>query len=206
MLNVEKAPEFKVIGNDKLQPIIQTIGAGITRYNNSISMGEDEEENDEERTFDIEKVRYHKVIIMADADVDGSHIRTLILTFFFRYMRPLIEAGYVYFAMPPLYKITINKKSFYAYDEKERVKILEANNIGEKSKGVAIQRYKGLGEMNPDQLWETTMNPATRMISKIHLDDAEEADRVFSMLMGEDVAPRREFIEANATYVANLDV
>ncbi|MCH3917652.1 MAG: DNA topoisomerase (ATP-hydrolyzing) subunit B [Spirochaetia bacterium] len=204
MLNVEKAPEFKVIGNDKLQPVIQTIGAGITRYNNSI---EDESpDEDPDSTFDIDKVRYHKVIIMADADVDGSHIRTLLLTFFFRYMRPLIEAGYVYFAMPPLYKITINKKIFYAYDEKERVRILEENNISDTSKGVAIQRYKGLGEMNPDQLWETTMNPATRKISQIHLSDAEEADRVFSMLMGEDVTPRREFIEANATYVANLDV
>ncbi|MGD1823282.1 MAG: DNA topoisomerase (ATP-hydrolyzing) subunit B [Pleomorphochaeta sp.] len=201
MLNVEKAQEYKVIGNDKLQPIIQTLGAGITRYNNMNS------ENDEDNTtFDIEKVRYHKVIIMADADVDGSHIRTLLLTFFYRYMQPLIEAGYVYFAMPPLYKITINKKVFYAYDEEARVKILEDNNITDSSKGVAIQRYKGLGEMNPDQLWETTMNPETRMISRIQLKDAEEADRVFSMLMGEEVAPRREFIDANAKYVSNLDV
>ena len=143
---------------------------------------------------------------MADADVDGSHIRTLLLTFFYRYMKPLIEAGYVYFAMPPLYKISINKKSFYAYDEEARVKILEENNITEKSKGVSIQRYKGLGEMNPEQLWQTTMNPETRMISRIKLDDAEEADRVFSMLMGEEVAPRREFIDANAEYVSNLDI
>ncbi|MDC7249148.1 MAG: DNA topoisomerase (ATP-hydrolyzing) subunit B [Sphaerochaetaceae bacterium] len=202
MLNVEKAQEYKVIGNEKLQPIIQTLGAGVTRYNNI----QNEEDDIENTTFEIEKVRYHKVIIMADADVDGSHIRTLLLTFFYRYMKPLIEAGYVYFAMPPLYKITINKKVFYAYDEDARVRILEENNITEDSKGVAIQRYKGLGEMNPDQLWETTMNPETRMISRIKLDDAEEADRVFSMLMGEDVAPRREFIDANAEYVSNLDV
>ncbi len=203
MLNVEKAQEYKVIGNDKLQPIIQTLGAGITRYNNVVNEDEDDQDSG---TFDIEKVRYHKVIIMADADVDGSHIRTLLLTFFYRYMKPLIEAGYVYFAMPPLYKITINKKIFYAYDEEARVKILDENNITDSSKGVAIQRYKGLGEMNPDQLWETTMNPETRMISRIKLEDAEEADRVFSMLMGEDVAPRREFIDANAEYVSNLDV
>ncbi len=202
MLNVEKAQEYKVIGNEKLQPIIQTLGAGVTRYNNI----QDEDDDIENTTFEIDKVRYHKVIIMADADVDGSHIRTLLLTFFYRYMKPLIEAGYVYFAMPPLYKITINKKVFYAYDEEARVRILEENNITEDSKGVAIQRYKGLGEMNPDQLWETTMNPETRMISRIKLDDAEEADRVFSMLMGEDVAPRREFIDANAEYVSNLDV
>lgn len=201
MLNVEKSQEYKVIGNDKLQPIIQTLGAGITRYNNING------ENDEDvGTFDIEKVRYHKVIIMADADVDGSHIRTLLLTFFYRYMKPLIEHGYVYFAMPPLYKITINKKVFYAYDEEAREKILDDNNITEDSKGVSIQRYKGLGEMNPDQLWETTMNPETRMISRIQLQDAEEADMVFSMLMGEEVAPRREFIDANAKYVSNLDV
>ena len=202
MLNVEKSQEYKVLGNDKLQPIIQTLGAGITRYNN-VEIEDDDEENG---TFDVTKVRYHKVIIMADADVDGSHIRTLLLTFFFRYMKPLIEAGYVYFAMPPLYKITINKKVFYAYDEEARVRIIEENNISDNSKGVSIQRYKGLGEMNPDQLWETTMNPETRMISRIRLEDAEEADRVFSMLMGEDVAPRRAFIDANAEYVSNLDV
>ena len=201
MLNVEKAQEYKVLGNDKLQPVISTIGAGLTRYNN---MGKDDD-FDSDVTFDVSKVRYHKVIIMADADVDGSHIRTLLLTFFFRYMRPLIEAGYVYFAMPPLYKITIGKKVEYAYDEEARVRILQENNISDPSK-VAIQRYKGLGEMNPDQLWETTMNPETRLISQIHLHDAEEADRVFSMLMGEEVEPRRAFIDANAVYVSNLDV
>lgn len=201
MLNVEKAQEYKVLGNDKLQPVISTIGAGLTRYNN---MGKDDD-FDSDVTFDVSKVRYHKVIIMADADVDGSHIRTLLLTFFFRYMRPLIEAGYVYFAMPPLYKITIGKKVQYAYDEEARVKILQENTISDPSK-VAIQRYKGLGEMNPEQLWETTMNPETRLISQITLHDAEEADRVFSMLMGEEVEPRRAFIDANAVYVSNLDV
>jgi DNA gyrase subunit B len=201
MLNVEKAQEYKVLGNDKLQPVISTIGAGLTRYNN---MGKDDD-FDSDVTFDVSKVRYHKVIIMADADVDGSHIRTLLLTFFFRYMRPLIEAGYVYFAMPPLYKITIGKKVQYAYDEEARVKILQENTISDPSK-VAIQRYKGLGEMNPEQLWETTMNPETRLISQITLHDAEEADRVFSMLMGEEVEPRRAFIDANDVYVSNLDV
>ncbi|MCK9547127.1 MAG: DNA topoisomerase (ATP-hydrolyzing) subunit B [Sphaerochaeta sp.] len=201
MLNVEKAQEYRVLGNDKLQPVISTIGAGMTRYND---MGKDDD-YESDVTFDIEKVRYHKVIIMADADVDGSHIRTLLLTFFFRYMRPLIEAGYVYFAMPPLYKITIGKKVEYAYDEEARVRILEENGVNDSSK-VGIQRYKGLGEMNPEQLWETTMNPETRLISQITLTDAEEADRVFSMLMGEEVEPRRAFIDANAVYVTNLDI
>jgi DNA gyrase subunit B len=201
MLNVEKAQEYRVLGNDKLQPVISTIGAGLTRYNN---MGKDDD-LESDVTFDIDKVRYHKVIIMADADVDGSHIRTLLLTFFFRYMRPLIEAGYVYFAMPPLYKIAIGKKVEYAYDEEARIRILEEHGVNDSSK-VSIQRYKGLGEMNPEQLWETTMNPETRMISQITLNDAEEADRVFSMLMGEEVEPRRAFIDANATYVTNLDI
>ena len=154
----------------------------------------------------MEKVRYHKVIIMADADVDGSHIRTLLLTFFFRYMRPLIEAGYVYFAMPPLYKITVGKKIFYAYDEDARKKILEENaKEGDVSK-IPIQRYKGLGEMNPDQLWETTMNADTRSLTQVTLEDAVEADQIFTMLMGEEVEPRKNFIEQNAMYVSNLDV
>ncbi len=201
MLNVEKAQEYRVLGNDKLQPVISTIGAGLTRYND---MGKDDD-YDSDVTFDVEKVRYHKVIIMADADVDGSHIRTLLLTFFFRYMRPLIEAGYVYFAMPPLYKITFGKRVEYAYDEEARIRILEEIGATDSSK-VSIQRYKGLGEMNPEQLWETTMNPETRLISQITLNDAEEADRVFSMLMGEEVEPRRAFIDANAVYVTNLDV
>lgn len=188
MLNVEKSREEKVMGNDKLQPVISSLGAGLGVH------------------FDVEKVRYHKVIIMADADVDGSHIRTLLLTFFFRYMRPLIEAGYVYFAMPPLYKITIGKKIYYAYDEDARQRILEENGVGADDSKVPIQRYKGLGEMNPDQLWETTMNPDTRMITQVCLEDAVEADKVFTMLMGEEVEPRKDFIENNAVYVSNLDV
>jgi DNA gyrase subunit B len=188
MLNVEKAREERVMGNDKLQPIIASLGAGLGAH------------------FDVDKVRYHKVIIMADADVDGSHIRTLLLTFFFRYMRPLIEAGYVYFAMPPLYKITVGKKSFYAYDEEARKNILEENvKEGDLNK-IPIQRYKGLGEMNPDQLWDTTMNPATRSLTQVTLEDAIAADEIFTMLMGEEVEPRKNFIEENAMYVSNLDV
>ena len=205
MLNVEKAQEVKVLNNDKLHPVIQTIGAGITRYNESQADHDAKEASGEEMTFDLSKVRYHKVIIMADADVDGSHIRTLLLTFFFRYMKPLIEAGYVYFAMPPLYKITIGKKVFYAYMEEEKKKIIDEYAQGDEGKVIA-QRYKGLGEMEKEELWETTMNPETRMIGQVTLSDAEEADRVFSMLMGEDVEPRREFIEQNATYVSMLDV
>ncbi len=189
MLNVEKAREEKVLGNEKLQPVIASLGAGLGAH------------------FDVSKARYHKVIIMADADVDGSHIRTLLLTFFFRYMRDLIEEGYVYFAMPPLYKITIGKKFFYAFDEEARKQILEENTKdGADISKIPIQRYKGLGEMNPDQLWETTMNPDTRSLTQVTLEDAVEADQVFSMLMGEEVEPRKKFIEENAIYVSNLDV
>ncbi|MDD4082597.1 MAG: DNA topoisomerase (ATP-hydrolyzing) subunit B [Sphaerochaetaceae bacterium] len=188
MLNVEKSRDEKVVSNEKLQPIIASIGAGIGQIN-----------------FNVEKVRYHKIIIMADADVDGSHIRTLLLTFFFRYMRPLIDAGYIYFAMPPLYKINIGKKEWYAYDDKEKENILLDNGVTEDSNIVHIQRYKGLGEMNPEQLWTTTMNPETRMITQITLDDAVEADEVFTMLMGENVEPRRNFIDANAVYATNID-
>ncbi len=210
MLNVEKAQEAKVLNNDKLEPVIQTIGAGITRYNQSTSMEEETEDkqNEKDKTFDLEKVRYHKIIIMADADVDGSHIRTLLLTFFYRYMRPIIEAGYVYFAMPPLYKFAGPRitEPIYAYTEDERSERFEeaVALTGDPAK-VSVQRYKGLGEMNPDQLWETTMNPKTRMLGQVHLSDAEEADRVFSMLMGEEVEPRREFIENNAQFAENLD-
>ncbi len=205
MLNVEKAQEAKVLNNEKLHPVIQTIGAGITRYNEDKATQDEKAASGEESTFDLSKVRYHKVIIMADADVDGSHIRTLLLTFFFRYMKPLIEAGYVYFAMPPLYKITIGKKVFYAYQEEEKTQIINQYAQGDEGK-VLAQRYKGLGEMEKEELWETTMNPETRMIGQVHLSDAEEADRVFSMLMGEDVEPRREYIEQNAKYVSMLDV
>ena len=184
MLNVEKTRLDKVISNEKLQPIIATLGTGI---------GKD---------FNIEKIRYHKVIIMADADVDGSHIRTLLLTFFFRYMPQVIEQGYVYIAMPPLYKISYNKKEWYVYDDNERDSIL--NEIG-RGNNEALQRYKGLGEMDGTQLWETTMDPARRKMMRVTLPDAVEADRIFSTLMGEEVEPRRKFIEENAAY-ANLDV
>ena len=181
MLNVEKARADRVYGNDKLTPVITALGTGI---------------GDE---FDITKVRYHKIFIMADADVDGSHICTLMLTFFFRYMRPLIEHGYVYVAQPPLFKLQKGGTVKYAYIDDE-MKLLSAEMPGAK-----INRYKGLGEMNPDQLWETTMNPENRVIVQITIEDAERADEAFSILMGEQVEPRREFIEKNAKY-ANLDV
>ena len=183
MLNVEKARPDKIYGNDKLQPVITALGAGIGQE------------------FDAEKLRYHKVIIMADADVDGAHIRTLLLTFFFRHMRPLIENGYVYIAQPPLYKIYKGKKELYAYDD-EGLKTALAE-IGQDAK---VQRYKGLGEMNPDQLWETTMDPERRTLLRVELTDAEQADQIFTVLMGDEVEPRRAFIEANAKYVNNLDV
>ncbi len=183
MLNVEKARIDRVYGNDKLMPVITALGTGI---------GDD---------FDISKLRYDKVIIMADADVDGSHIRTLLLTFFFRYMRPLVELGHVYIAQPPLYRITKNKEHKYAYSDIERDQILA--QIEGKSE---IQRYKGLGEMDSDQLWETTMNPETRLMLRVELSDAEAADETFTILMGDKVEPRRDFIEKNAKYVQNLDV
>lgn len=183
MLNVEKARLDRVYGNDKLMPVITALGTGI---------GED---------FDIEKLRYGKVIIMADADVDGSHIRTLLLTFFFRFMRPLVEQGHVYIAQPPLYRITKNKEHKYAYSDEERDAILK--EIEGKSD---IQRYKGLGEMDSEQLWETTMNPETRIMLRVELSDAEAADEIFTILMGDKVEPRREFIEKNAKYVQNLDI
>lgn len=186
MLNVEKTRVDKVLANEKLQPIFSALGTGI---------GDD---------FDIERLRYHKVIIMADADVDGSHIRTLLLTFFYRYMREMVERGHVFIAMPPLYKITQGRTINYAYNDEDRERVLKEIN-GDPDK-VSIQRYKGLGEMNPDQLWETTMDPASRRIMQIQLEDAVEAEDVFTTLMGENVAPRREFIEENALAVSNLDV
>ena len=185
MLNVEKARADKIYGNDKLNPVIVAIGAGI---------GAD---------FDITKIRYGKVIIMADADVDGAHIRTLLLTFFFRYMRPLIENGNVYLAQPPLYKLSKKgMKDIYCYTDEEMEKSLK--EIGRD--GVTIQRYKGLGEMNPEQLWDTTMNPETRILIKVTMDDAIKADEIFTILMGDDIAPRRQFIQENAKYVKNLDI
>ncbi len=183
MLNVEKARIDKVIGNDKLTPVVLALGTGI---------------GDE---FDISKIRYHKIVIMADADVDGQHIRTLLLTFFFRYMRPLIEEGYIYIAQPPLFKISKGKSFKYAYSDEERDRI--SAEMGEKCD---IQRYKGLGEMDPEQLWETTMDPSTRIMLRVTLEDAMEADETFSILMGDKVEPRREFIEKNAKYVQNLDI
>ncbi len=187
MLNVEKARVDKVYGNEKLVPVVLALGCGI---------GAD---------LDIEKLRYHKIVIMADADVDGSHIRTLLLTFFFRFMRPLIEHGYVYIAQPPLYKLSKGKQVKYAYSDNERDEYL-AELKGESTTKVDIQRYKGLGEMDPEQLWETTMNPENRVMLRVNLSDAMEADRVFSLLMGDKVEPRREFIEKNAQFVQNLDL
>ena len=183
MLNVEKARLDKVYGNDKLTPMITAFGAGF---------GED---------FDPAKLRYGKIILMADADVDGSHIRTLLLTFFFRYMRPLIEQGHVYIAQPPLFKNTKGKSVRYTYTEQEQVSVL-----AEMGDGVDIQRYKGLGEMDPEQLWETTMNPENRTLLQVTLEDASMADEIFTLLMGEKVEPRREFIQKNAKYVSNLDI
>ncbi len=183
MLNVEKARLDKVIGNDKLTPVVLALGTGI---------GED---------FDINKLRYDKIIIMADADVDGAHIRTLLLTFFFRYMPELITTGHVYLAQPPLYRISKGQKHHYAYSDEERDKIM-----AEIGTGVSIQRYKGLGEMDPAQLWETTMDPATRLMLRVTVEDAEKADETFSILMGDKVEPRREFIEKNAKFVKNLDI
>ena len=187
MLNVEKARADKVYGNDKLQPVITALGAGI---------------GDE---FDCAKLRYHKVIIMADADVDGSHIRTLLLTFFFRFMRPLIEHGYVYSAVPPLYKLTRGKVTRVAFSDEERDKVSAEMRGDNPNAKIDISRFKGLGEMNPHELWETTMDPEKRTLRRITLDDAVAADQTFSILMGEKVEPRKEFIERNARYAVNLD-
>jgi DNA gyrase subunit B len=186
MLNVEKVDASKVVGNDKLLPVIQTLGTGIGKE------------------FNIEKLRYHKIIVMADADVDGSHIRTLLLTFFFRYMPELIEKGYVYLAMPPLFKVQLGKKEpVYCYSEQERDEALAA--LGENRAKADVQRYKGLGEMDGKQLWETTMDPAHRKMRVVTIPDAEAADKIFTVCMGEEVEPRREFIESNSSY-ANLDI
>ncbi len=187
MLNVEKARVDKVYGNDKLQPVIIALGAGI---------GEE---------FDENKLRYHKIIIMADADVDGAHIRTLLLTFFFRYMRPLIEEGYVYSAVPPLYKLTRGKQQRVAYSDEERDRISAEMRGGNPNVIININRFKGLGEMNAHELWETTMDPTTRTLRRITLDDAVKADATFTVLMGEKVEPRKEFIERRAKYAVNLD-
>ena len=187
MLNVEKARADKVYGNDKLQPVITALGAGI---------------GDE---LDLNRLRYHKIIIMADADVDGAHIRTLLLTFFFRFMRPLIEEGYVYSAVPPLYKLTRGKQQRVAYTDEERDAISAEMRSGNPNVKIDIRRFKGLGEMNPHELWETTMDPEKRTLRRITLDDAVAADATFTVLMGEKVEPRKEFIEKNAKYAVNLD-
>ena len=187
MLNVEKARLDKVYGNEKLMPVVTAIGCGI---------GDD---------IDLSKIRYGKIIIMADADVDGSHIRTLLLTFFFRYMRPLVEHGHIYFAQPPLFKIFRGKNVRYAFNEEERDQYIR-ELAGESGAKVEVQRYKGLGEMNPEQLWETTMNPENRTLVKVELEDAVKADETFTILMGDQVEPRRAFIEKNAKFVKNLDV
>ncbi|HYH82954.1 MAG TPA: DNA topoisomerase (ATP-hydrolyzing) subunit B [Longimicrobium sp.] len=192
ILNVEKARFDKVLSNDEIRAIITAIGTGI---------GEDE--------FSLENARYHKIIIMTDADVDGSHIRTLLLTFFFRQMRQLLDAGYIYIAQPPLYLVKKGKTEQYAYTETERDEIIaryRGGEDGKEAKGVHVQRYKGLGEMNPDQLWKTTMDPETRTLLQVEMEDAVEADAIFTKLMGEEVEPRRLFIEQNAKYVKNLDV
>lgn len=183
MLNVEKARLDKVYGNEKLMPVVTALGTGI---------GDD---------FDISKLRYHKIVIMADADVDGAHIRTLLLTFFFRYMKPLIEGGYIYLAQPPLFKVSKGKKSVYAFSDEERDR-----EIAEMGGQCDVQRYKGLGEMDPEQLWETTMDPEFRTMLRVTVEDAQQADETFSILMGDNVEPRREFIEKNAKYVKNLDI
>ena len=184
MLNVEKSRPDKIYNNEKLKPVIQAIGAGI---------GD---------SFDVNKIRYGKVIIMADADVDGAHIRTLLLTFFFRYMRPLIEQGHVFLAQPPLYKIAKKGiKDIYCYSDEQLDN--ELMIVGREN--TSIQRYKGLGEMDPVQLWETTMDPENRILIKVTMEDAEKADEIFKILMGDDIPPRRKFIEDNAKYVKNLD-
>ena len=177
---MEKASFDKILENDEIKAIIASIGTGI---------------GDE---FDIRKANYHKIIIMTDADVDGAHIRTLLLTFFFRYMRPLIQNGYVYIAQPPLYRIKKGKREYYAYSDEEMRRIAED--------GATIQRYKGLGEMNPEQLWETTMNPERRILKRVEIEDAIEADKLFTILMGKNVEERREFIRKHAKEVVNLDI
>jgi DNA gyrase subunit B len=190
ILNVEKAMQHRAFESDEIKNIYTALGVSIGTA-------------DDSKALNMEKLRYHKVIIMTDADVDGSHIATLILTFFFRYMRELIEGGHVYIATPPLYLVKKGKRAEYCWTEEQRLALIEEMGGGKES-SLHVQRYKGLGEMNPEQLWETTMNPETRILRQVQIENAAEADRIFSMLMGDDVPPRREFIEQNATY-ANID-
>ncbi|HPZ64797.1 MAG TPA: toprim domain-containing protein, partial [Bacillota bacterium] len=184
ILNVEKARMDKILANEEIRTMITAIGTGV------------------KSDFTLDKVRYHKIVIMTDADVDGSHIRILLLTFFYRFMLPLIEAGYVYIAQPPLYKVKKGKEERYLFRDEELEELLESWG----KDGVNVQRYKGLGEMNPDQLWETTMNPETRIIKRVEIADAFQADQIFNILMGDKVEPRRQFIEENAGLVKNLDI
>jgi len=188
ILNVEKARLDKILSNDEVRAMITALGTGI---------GEED--------FDASKARYGKIIIMTDADIDGSHIRTLILTFFFRYMKALVEQGHIFIAQPPLYRVKKGTKEVYAYSDEEKDRLV-AELGGAKGAGIGLQRYKGLGEMNPDQLWKTTMDPETRTLLQVTLEDAAEATHIFTMLMGDEVEPRRKFIEENAKYVRNLDV
>jgi DNA gyrase subunit B len=184
MLNVEKARLDKVLSSEKIRPLIIALGGGI---------GEG---------FDVTKIRYHRIILMSDADVDGAHIRTLLLTFFYRHMPQVVEAGYLYIAQPPLYRISTGKVTRYAASEKDRDRIIKEMNV----KSLTVQRFKGLGEMNADQLWETTMNPETRTLLRVDSENAGLADEIFTMLMGEKVAPRKDFIKTEARKVQNLDI
>ena len=190
ILNVEKAMQHKVFENEEIRNMFKALGVSIGTVEDS-------------RELNIEKLRYHKVVIMTDADIDGSHIATLLLTFFFRFLKPLVEQGYVYIATPPLYLLKKGKDQRYCWDENQRDLMIQEMK-GDKDGNISIQRYKGLGEMNASQLWDTTLNPEYRTLKKVTIDNAAEADRVFSMLMGDEVPPRREFIEANAKY-ANID-
>jgi DNA gyrase subunit B len=192
ILNVEKAQEHKIYDNEEIKNIITALG---------VSFGTEEDE----KAINLEKLRYHKTIIMTDADIDGSHIRTLVLTFFFRYMRELIEQGYLYIALPPLYLLRKGKSERYCWNEEDRVRIIKELAGDGKEESVSVQRYKGLGEMNPEQLWHTTMDPETRSLKQVTIESAAEAEHLFSMLMGDEVGPRREFIEQNAKY-ANIDI
>ena len=193
ILNVEKAMEHKIYENEEIKNMFTALGVSI------------QQDKEGERTLNIDKLRYHKVVVMCDADVDGSHITTLILTFFFRYMRPLIERGHIYIAAPPLYQVRKGKEFTYCWNEEERKTATDFYSKGKEDNSVKTQRYKGLGEMNAEQLWDTTMDPMTRTLRRITIEDALEADRIFSMLMGDEVPPRRQFIEENAKY-AKIDV
>ncbi|MEE9269438.1 MAG: DNA topoisomerase (ATP-hydrolyzing) subunit B [Candidatus Krumholzibacteria bacterium] len=200
ILNVEKARLDKILSNEEIRTIVTAVGTGVRRYSGGLTDMAEEDHDDE---FDISKIRYKKIILMTDADVDGAHIRTLLLTLFYRYMADLIKQGYVYIAQPPLYRLKKGKKEAYAFNDVDKARIIQDWGGDD---GIYIQRYKGLGEMNPDQLWETTMDPATRTVLQVRIEDAAEADRMFNILMGDQVEPRRDFIQKNALNVKNLDI